>query len=53
MVRKSKDIIYEKDYIKKYRWERIRVGSTNRDVIEKFIEKEISDHKDFFERAVR
>lgn len=55
VVRKSKDIIYEKDYIKKYRWERIRVGSTNRDVIEKFIEKELSDEECFekiFKRAV-
>ncbi len=55
VVRKSKDIIYEKDYIKKYRWKRIREGSTNRDVIEKFIEKEISEKKgvkDFFERDV-
>lgn len=55
VVRKSKDIIYEKDYIKKYRWERIRDENTNRDVIEKFIEKELSDEECFekiFKRAV-
>lgn len=59
MVSKSRDIIYEKDYIKSYRWNAIRKniesGNTNRMVIEKFIEEEIGEDrvlKDFFKRAM-
>lgn len=59
VVSKSRDIIYEKDYIKSYRWNAIRKniesGNTNRMVIEKFIEEEIGEDrflKDFFKRAV-
>ena len=59
VVSKSRDIIYEKDYIKSYRWNAIRKniesGNTNRMVIEKFIEEEIGEDrvlKDFFKRAM-
>lgn len=59
VVGKSVDIIYERDYIKNHRWNRIKdyIGkvNTNRIIIEKFIDNELGGDthaKDIFERSI-